>query len=108
MGHRLSKPLYASDAVFSIMSECWSPDRPTFNSMSHSFEVMESDVDGAHKAETVALVTIPNNTRSQGYTFFKVASAPRTMDIVAHRASSVGESSANEVSSTPIAFCLVK
>jgi hypothetical protein len=74
--------------------------------MEHSLEMMESGADGACKAETVALVTIPNNTRSEGYTFLKVASAPRTMDIIAHRASSVGEASTNEVSSTPITFCL--
>ncbi len=43
MGHRLSKPALATDAVFSIMSACWSPDRPTFRSLSGTFGMVESD-----------------------------------------------------------------
>ena len=74
MGHRLSKPALATDAVFSIMSACWSPDRPTFHSLDTNFELLAADP--VSPLKTPQLETIPNVGRTQGYTF--VAAMPRS------------------------------
>ena len=73
MGHRLSKPELATDVVFSIMSACWSPDRPTFHSLDMNFELLAADP--VSPSKTPQLETIPNVGRTQGYTF--VAAMPR-------------------------------
>jgi hypothetical protein len=38
MGHRLSRPVLASDAVFAIMTACWSPNRPSFSDIAQTLE----------------------------------------------------------------------
>ena len=76
MGHRLSKPELATDVVFSIMSACWSPDRPTFHSLDMNFELLAADP--VSPSKTPQLETIPNVGRTQGYTFVTALSRSAT------------------------------
>ena len=97
MGHRLSKPELATDVVFSIMSACWSPDRPTFHSLDMNFELLAADP--VSPSKTPQLETIPNVGRTQGYTFVTALSRSATAVPPSHSEATVliTETQADEI-----------